>query len=467
MIKHYFIASEKNNYTPKLLNKTALVIYIIVILLFNLLLGKLGVFNLSANITIEQLVQEHNEERIRNGLSPLKLNSMLNESASRKAEVMLNTNCWSHYCPPGQEPWIYFKRAGYNYQYAGENLAEGFKNVDSVISAWMNSETHRENVLNPHFTEIGFGFATGNYQGKSNNLIIAVHFGHSIDTNTLPSANNLLTPENFVTIDNIKNGQVINSDYIEIIGSVKPENSEVKILINDEESGKVNATGPNYTYKTENEMPDGEYTIQSVVSNILDTDIKTPKINVYLDSEAPLLLERTLEAKKVVNKYLLKFYTSTDVDTLNVSISTESISKVNLNEWHVVINENVLNEFDRIRIFLKDESGNEGSYYILTQNILNAGDEYAYIDNYKEETLNVLSSFFTRLGSGGLRQILPIIFIIYLIGLFSFDFFILNKTNMLDKVNRKPHLNISVFLILSILLLLGGVSSNILTGISI
>ena len=90
---------------------------------------------------------------------------------------MLAADCWSHYCPDNRSPWEYFDDVNYNYLFAGENLAEGFFLDEDAMVAWMNSPSHRENILKPEYKEVGFGVVHGNFQGQEDNTVIVAHFG--------------------------------------------------------------------------------------------------------------------------------------------------------------------------------------------------------------------------------------------------------------------------------------------------
>ena len=104
-------------------------------------------------------LDETNAARIDNGLPPLRLNAELSAAASRKAADMLALGYWGHFRPAGDQPkapWDFIHEAGYDYHYAGENLARGFKTAHGITAAWMASPTHRANLLSPNYTEVGF-----------------------------------------------------------------------------------------------------------------------------------------------------------------------------------------------------------------------------------------------------------------------------------------------------------------------
>lgn len=88
-----------------------------------------------------------NEQRESNGLPALATNELLRQSACHKAADMVKHGYFAHVAPDGTEPWHYFREAGYEYQHAGENLARNFTDDAALVQAWMDSPTHRDNVL--------------------------------------------------------------------------------------------------------------------------------------------------------------------------------------------------------------------------------------------------------------------------------------------------------------------------------
>jgi len=113
------------------------------------------------------LVSLVNNDRQTGSLGELTTNSTLEEVARMKAEDMATRGYFAHNTPEGEEPWYWFEKAGYQYEYAGENLAINFSDSEEVQKAWMNSPTHRANIMNGKFTEVGIATAEGTYQGRS------------------------------------------------------------------------------------------------------------------------------------------------------------------------------------------------------------------------------------------------------------------------------------------------------------
>ncbi|SEP63103.1 uncharacterized protein, YkwD family [Virgibacillus subterraneus] len=105
-----------------------------------------------------------NQERSNQGLSPLKAHKKLSNVARNKARDMQSNGYFSHNSPTYGSPFDMMKNAGVSYQSAGENIARGQQSPQQVVDAWMNSQGHRENILNESFTHIGVGHTeSGDY----------------------------------------------------------------------------------------------------------------------------------------------------------------------------------------------------------------------------------------------------------------------------------------------------------------
>jgi len=124
------------------------------------------------------LLSATNVQRNSNGQASLTINDKLNAAAQAKANDMVARNYWSHNTPDGQEPWVFFDAQGYIYTKAGENLAYGFDNSNATIIGWMNSPTHKANLLDSAFTEVGFGFAnSSDFVSSGEETIVVAEYG--------------------------------------------------------------------------------------------------------------------------------------------------------------------------------------------------------------------------------------------------------------------------------------------------
>lgn len=102
-----------------------------------------------------QVLDLVNKDRVSRGLEPLNVNESLNLAAMAKAQDMIRNNYFSHNSPDGKKPWQWFTDLGYNYSYAGENLARGFTDAFDLEESWMQSPDHRANILSPFYSEAG------------------------------------------------------------------------------------------------------------------------------------------------------------------------------------------------------------------------------------------------------------------------------------------------------------------------
>lgn len=137
-----------------------------------------GTLAYATNVSHNGLLSSTNSERSAQGRASLSINSSLNNAAQAKANDMTTRNYWSHNTPDGQEPWVFIQAAGYSYLKAGENLAYGFATSSETIQGWMNSPTHRDNMLDPEYTEVGFGFSnSSNYNSSGEETVVVAMYG--------------------------------------------------------------------------------------------------------------------------------------------------------------------------------------------------------------------------------------------------------------------------------------------------
>lgn len=112
------------------------------------------------------LVDLANDDRELVELQQLRVNPKLVEAAQLKANDMAEKGYFAHQTPDGYDSWHWFELVGYDYTHAGENLAVDFSESADVEKAWMQSPTHRDNILNANYTEIGIATAKGVYKGR-------------------------------------------------------------------------------------------------------------------------------------------------------------------------------------------------------------------------------------------------------------------------------------------------------------
>ena len=203
-LKKHFIPHEGNNHRPHFLhgrNARRMILSILVLELLFLLVPMLNFSNVINKLNLSAVVTSvlttlTNEERQSLQLSALEINPLLAEAARLKAEDMATKSYFAHTSPEGLTPWYWLGEVGYAYNYAGENLAINFTDSQDVTQAWMNSPSHRANIVMAGYTQIGTGVATGIYEGRET-IFVAQFYGNPkvpVVANVAPVVPSEITP---------------------------------------------------------------------------------------------------------------------------------------------------------------------------------------------------------------------------------------------------------------------------------
>jgi hypothetical protein len=210
--------------------------------LFVLLLCSIAIFksynsnfvlSFSTEMSVGELLRVTNDYRSRHNAGPLVNHNYLNDAAQAKALDMAKNDYWSHNTPSGEEPWLFITNANYLYLNAGENLAYGFATSRETIAGWMNSPTHRENMLDSNYTEVGFGFVNSdNYVGNGKQTIVVAMYAKPAPGNTPASV-----AKSKLAVDDL----VLNSPIITIgdSGSLNQPTIQPAEQANDQDDIKI------------------------------------------------------------------------------------------------------------------------------------------------------------------------------------------------------------------------------------
>ena len=184
-LKNFFLPTQENDFYPFSLRKKAIISYILIAILIKVIplaiIYYVPTTDFFAEVNSNVILSLTNEFRKQNGLNELKVNPLLNEIAKEKASDMLNKKYFAHNSPEGLTPWYWFIKNNYNYKYAGENLAIDFIDSSQVVNAWLNSPSHRANLLNQNYEEVGIAVVSGNIEGYETTLVVQV-FGTPKET---------------------------------------------------------------------------------------------------------------------------------------------------------------------------------------------------------------------------------------------------------------------------------------------
>lgn len=179
-LKHALVPHKGNHYRPHLVRLQGITAVLVVAVVMQLAYGfatsgRLEVLGRVSNISVGALVDGTNEQRVAASLPSLKMNDALTTAAFAKAKDMFANNYWAHVSPSGVTPWQWVADAGYNYNVAGENLAKNYPTASATMDAWMASPTHRANILNGKYQDVGFAVVDGMLDGRNATLVVAYY----------------------------------------------------------------------------------------------------------------------------------------------------------------------------------------------------------------------------------------------------------------------------------------------------
>ena len=106
-----------------------------------------------------EVVNLINQERANAGVAPLTVHSSLTSAARSHSQDMICNGFFDHNSPTTGSAFDRILAHGYSYSWAGENIIAGYLTPAYSVAWWMNSQAHKDNILNPNFTNIGIGYA--------------------------------------------------------------------------------------------------------------------------------------------------------------------------------------------------------------------------------------------------------------------------------------------------------------------
>lgn len=177
LLANFLVPHSRNDHYPHAIRPNFLFFYLAAILTVQLVYnfvttGEIKILSFATNVSQAEVINLTNQQRLAAGVGAVSQNSFLDQAAAKKAADMFQNNYWAHVSPSGTTPWYFFDQVGYKYIYAGENLARDFDTSAGVISGWMSSPTHRDNMLSGNYTEIGVAVVNGVLLGHETTLVV-------------------------------------------------------------------------------------------------------------------------------------------------------------------------------------------------------------------------------------------------------------------------------------------------------
>lgn len=388
-MKNLFIPTKQNDYKPYLLRKLAIIVYTFILIFVNSFGGLLGLSKVEASsITPQSIIKLTNQERAASGLNTLNVDSRLSAAALAKANNMLEEQYWDHFGPNGETPWQFIRAQGYNYIYAGENLAKGFQTAEGVHEAWMASPTHAANIMSPNYKDIGVAVVEGVLLGKRTILVVQMFgnltqevAGASTGTKTTTSSNTVIGDEHgdikSIMITSPAESAIVNDPDTNIKGSVTNSDGKytVKISDNNNAVGETSSSDSTWEYSKDSDWSEGTHKITASVkgeSTVSDT------VSFSVDSTAPVIDKASVNVKKQNDVYILTFKIDTTWSDLRVINGATVIPVKSEDKANILVSIPTKDIGDKITIMASDMVGNVSEldiseYFVQEEEVKGAG----------------------------------------------------------------------------------------------
>lgn len=176
-LAHFFLPHKRNDHKPFIFHEASILVILSLVVVAEFFILSYAFFVTQSSYFLSAilpnvLVELTNSNRAEEKLPILRSNRALDRAAQAKADDMARSGYFAHTSPAGVDPWYWILKENYIFTRAGENLAVNFYGSSEVVDAWMRSPTHRQNILNGGFSEIGIGIAQGIYKGQGATFIV-------------------------------------------------------------------------------------------------------------------------------------------------------------------------------------------------------------------------------------------------------------------------------------------------------
>lgn len=327
-LAHLFRPRRSNNHRSRLLHNDALVVLCALALGFALFTSLIPMINpkmgyilgYANDISIQDVVAQTNAQRASVGLPPLKLNTALSNAAAGKARDMFANQYWAHTSPSGVEPWAFISDAGYSYLAAGENLARDFMHTSDMVAAWMASPTHKANIVNAKYEEIGVAVVNGTLDGIETTLVVQM-FGKpqglvgqspaviseqaaEITNQELDEKENLerLAPQSGNLADSSLNDLSLSESEIPVDGDQEAKRAAV-----EEDLQLSGLERPVFQVKKALALTEGDFTSSQVAGYISPLHLmKSFAVSILILLMATLIYDMLVDRKQPTNRFVGK-----------------------------------------------------------------------------------------------------------------------------------------------------------------
>lgn len=382
VIKNLFIPTKENKQKPYLLSKVAIAFYTFVLVFVNSFGGLIGISEVQASsITPQNIIALTNQERVAYGLNTLNTNAQLSAAALAKANDMFEKQYWDHFGPNGESPWQFIRAAGYNYVYAGENLAKGFRTAEGIHEAWMASPTHKANIISGNYKDIGVAVVDGELLGKQTTLVVQM-FGNLTNevhgTTQTPPQEQSTTPApapapsstekvvvkrevgeiKSIRITSPREGSTITDPSSKVKGETENVNNQYIVEIYEQDGliGDTTSNASEWEFSKDSDWAEGEH---SIFAKIKGEEVKSEGVTFTVDSRAPVVDKKTLQVQRSEGFYVVTFEIEGEWEEIQVVVGSEILDlEYEIEDGKVVFRISEEDVKGAVVVILSDEHGN-------------------------------------------------------------------------------------------------------------
>jgi len=375
-VKKFFIPCKENKYRPYLLGKGAIAIYSIILILVNSFGGLIGIPQAYASaVTSPNIIALTNQARSSYGLNTLSNNGKLEAAALAKANNMFELQYWDHFGPNGESPWQFIKAAGYNYVYAGENLARGFRTSEGVHEAWMASPTHKANIISSNYEDIGVSVVTGVLEGSQTILVVQMFGNLSMPQSSPPvtvsDTHEESEPDTYIPtesgqikaimIKEPKTGDLLNDPSVNVKGEVSNVTGDYTVEVYDDGKsvGSIDTTSSDeWEFDKGSDWGEGDHNIKAKIAG---TIITSEEVEFSIDSNPPEVNEESIVVVHSENSFTVSFSVNEKIGDAILVTGAKSIKLVEDEEGNMTASISKEDIGESVQLVVADVLGNSST----------------------------------------------------------------------------------------------------------
>jgi len=425
----------------------------------------------ASSIDVNELVALANSERVARGLAPLTIDSRLVEAAQNKGNDMLEKDYWAHYGPNGESPWQFILAAEYDYVFAGENLAKDFTSTAPIHNAWMESPSHRANIINSNYEDIGIAMVTGDFLGEETTIVVQMFGSVRDEVSSSPVLSSPVTTtvhEEDVeselakpVIQEPKDGSILNDGAFSVRGE-SYDGQYIELYDKDVFVTELVVGNKLFSFIPDTNWDEGIHSISARATDIEGNESPLSDIvDITLDTISPYIVHESfvlnyIEAGSGFTNYIIKVEVKDNPITVSAAYRGTSYSfHPNEGMWECSIN-TTNSPSGEIVVSAVDGAGNSATDTFYFEDLMKFIDSSGEISSEKQEwgewfVDNALTRLFTRSLQGQINFFITLCMLLLII----VERVTLAKTGMTE-VKPVSLLHIPVFAMLLFVSVLGG-----------